>query len=258
MAGKSTGSAGTQRQVRWQGAAASPPSPRPPRPTAAAHALQHQGPWCAKCQNGLHWTYECFQKSERACLQEQLSYAIAASETRQVVLRQRKEDLDAQRELHRSEMQMARDEQAKLAQRIEDLEGGLVRALKEERRLLDCNDKLRLELSDTRTSLGACVQQCGDLQQRLLEAYAEREHATTSAREAACIAAQQAETQLAQAKASAEAEVRRWREAAHALGLEVASGQEQVGDYEQRCDALQASLAERRREIKGLEKQVRR
>ena len=252
MAGKSASSTGRGRPLA---AAASP------RTARLAVAAQAQGPWCAKCQNSSHWTYECFQKSERANLREQLSYAIAASETRQVALRQRKDDLDAQRELHRAEMQMARDEQAKLAARIDELERNLVRALKEERRLLECMDKLRLELNDSRTSFGACVQQCEHLQERLLAAYGEKEQALTSASEAAAhqasIEAQKADAQIAQAKVDADAEVRRClREAAHKFGQDMTASQMQTSDYAQRCDALQASLAERRREIKGLEKQL--
>jgi hypothetical protein len=81
------------------------------------------------------------QKGERACLQEQLSCAIAACETRQVALRQRQEDVAAQRELHAIEMLSARNEQTKLAVRIEELEQQLVGALKEERRLIDTVDR---------------------------------------------------------------------------------------------------------------------
>ena len=254
MPGQSSANAQANRALLH--GAAGPLSPR-----AAPASVSSRGAWCAKCQNSAHWTFECFQKSERACLQQQLSHAIAACETRQVALRQRQEDVAAQRDLHAVEMQIARNERANLAARVEELEHQLVGALKEERRLIDNADKLRLELNECRKSLKACTERCEKLQQDLVAAHEGQVMALASASDAAAqralVEAQHADTRIAQAKADADAEGKRClREAAKKFALDIADSQMQVNEYAQRIDALQASLIERRRELKGVEKQL--
>lgn len=230
-------------------------------PRAARAPASPRGTWCAKCQNSAHWTFECFQRSERACLQEQLSSAIVACEKRQVALRQRQEDAAAQRELHAVEMQIARNEQASLVARVEELEGKLMGALKEERRLIDAADKMRSELHDTRKALRACTEQCDNLQQSLNAAYEDKDRALASAGEAAAqraaIDAQAVAAQIAGAKAEADAETKRClREAARKFAQDMMDSQMQVSDCAQRIEELQASLVERRRELRGVEKQL--
>jgi hypothetical protein len=209
----------------------------------------------------LHWTFECFQKSERASLQQQLSCAIAACETRQVALRQRQEDLAAERQLHLVESRRASEEQMKLAARIQDLELQLLDALKEERRLIDIADKLRSEVSETRSSLAACTQRCETLQRDLLAAHDDKQKALSSASEEfakrASIDAQQSEADIARAKADADAELKRClREAAKKFAQEAAENQVQASEHEQKLEALQSSLTEKRRELKCIEKQL--
>jgi chromosome segregation ATPase len=230
-------------------------------PRAAPVPVSSRGTWCAKCQSRAHWTFECFQKSERACLQEQLSYAIAACETRQVALRQRQEDVAAQRDLHAVEMQIARNEQATLAARVEELEQHLIGVLKDESRLIDQTDKLRSELNDARNSLKACTARCEQMHQEILAAHEDKARAVASATEAAAqravIAAQQADARIAQAKADADAETQRClRDSAKRFAQDIADSQMQVNEYAKRIEALQESLAEKRRELKSMEKQL--
>jgi hypothetical protein len=230
-------------------------------PRSARSLVSSRGQWCAKCQNNAHWTFECFQQSERACLQEQLSYAIAACETRQAALRQRQEDVAAQRELHAVEMQIAISERNNLAAHIEELERKLMGALAEERRLIDTVDKTRLELNDTRKALRACTDQCENLQQSLAAAHEDKEMALKNASDAAAqralINAQQVESQIAQTKAEADAETKRClREAAKKFAQDLVESQTQLSESARRIDDLQASLVERKRELKGLEKQL--
>ena len=239
-----------------EGAAHASHSPRSARSMASS-----RGQWCAKCQNNAHWTFECFQQSERACLQEQLSYAIAACETRQVALRQRQEDVAAQRELHAVEMQIAVSERNNLAAHVEELERKLMSALAEERRLIDAVDKTRLELNDTRKALRARTEQCENLQQSVAAAYEDKEMALKNASEAAAqrdlINARQVEARIAEVKAEAEAETKRClRDAAKKFAQDMVDSQTQVSEYVRTIDDLQASLVERRRELKGLEKQL--
>jgi hypothetical protein len=228
--------------------------------SALAH-VSPRGPWCARCHNSAHWTYECLQKGERACLQEQLSCAIAACETRQVALRQRQEDDATQRELHALEMLSARNEQKKLVARIEELDQKLVSALKEERRLIDTVDKFRLELNDCRKSLKACTERCEGLEQALLEAREDKEKALVSACEAAekraLIEAQKCDARIAQAKADADSEIKRClKDAGKKVDQDLTETQMQLSEYAQRIDVLQSSLIEKRRELKGIEKQL--
>ena len=230
-------------------------------PRAAPVPVSSRGTWCAKCQSRAHWTFECFQKSERACLQEQLSCAIAACETRQVALRQRQEDVAAQRDLHAVEMQIARNEQATLAARVEELEQHLIGVLKDESRLIDQTDKLRSELNDARNSLKACTARCEQMHQEILAAHEDKARAVASATEAAAqravIAAQQADARIAQAKADADAETQRClRDSAKRFAQDIADSQMQVNEYAKRIEALQESLAEKRRELKSMEKQL--
>jgi hypothetical protein len=256
MPGQSASSAQSNGAQKFQSTLSPIISPR-----AAPSPVSSRGPWCAKCQNRAHWTFECFQKSERACLQEQLSYAIAACETRQVALRQRQEDVAAQRDLHAVEMQIARNEQANLAARVEELEQQLIGALKDERRLIEHADKLRSELNETRNSLKACTERCEEMQRELLAAREDQARAAAAATEAAAqralIEAQQADARVAEAKADADAESKRiLREAAKKFAQDIADCQLQVSEYAQRIEALQASLVERRRELRAMEKQL--
>ncbi len=166
-----------------------------------------------------------------------------------------------QRNVHTVEMQMARNEKANLTARVGELEQQLVDSLKNEQQLIDHADKLQSELNDARNALKISTERCEEMQQKLLVAHEDKVRALAAAAEAAAqsalIEAQQVDARVAQAKADADAESKRClRDMASKFAQDIADSQVQLNEYVQRIDALQASLVERRRELRGLEKQL--
>jgi chromosome segregation ATPase len=158
-------------------------------------------------------------------------------------------------------MLSARNEQTKLAVRIEELEQQLVGALKEERRLIDTVDRFRVELNDCRKALRACTEQCEGLEQALLEAHDDKEKALASACETAekraLIEAQQCDERIAKAKADADLEIKRClKDAGKKVAKDLSESQMQLSEYAQRIDVLHASLIDKKRELKCMEKQL--